>query len=95
MITLPLFGEQIFNEKFVVDVLKVGVRIGLMLEKLVKGERVKDAIEELIDGEEAVARRERARELGKLAKKAVEEGGSSYTNITMFIQDVMHATTPS
>ncbi|XP_074369006.1 UDP-glycosyltransferase 73C5-like [Apium graveolens] len=95
MITLPLFGEQIFNETFVVDVLKIGVRIGLMSEQLVKSERVKDAIKELIDGEKAVERRERARELGELVKKAVEEGGSSHSNITMFIQDVMHATNPS
>ncbi|KAL1815907.1 hypothetical protein ACET3Z_018481 [Daucus carota] len=76
---------------------KVGVRIQLMSEKLVKSERVKDAVKdainELIDGEEAAERRERARGLGELVQKAVEEGGSSHTNITMFIQDVMHATT--
>lgn len=30
-----------------------------------------------------------AKELGEMANKAIEGGGSSYSNITMLIEDVM------
>ncbi|XWS66800.1 hypothetical protein CRYUN_Cryun05aG0231800 [Craigia yunnanensis] len=62
-ITWPLFAEQFFNEKQLVQKLKVGVRVGVEAvvhmgeedksEVLVKREDVKKAIESLIDeGEE-------------------------------------------
>ena len=49
-------------------------------------EAVMRAVDEVIKGE---ARRKRARELGEMAKRAVEEGGSSYLNVRLLIQDVM------
>lgn len=53
-----------------------------------------EAIEELRNGGKAGEIKRRARELGELATKAVEEGGSSHLNITKFIQDViMHVLT--
>ena len=39
-------------------------------------------------GEESKDRRERARNLGEKAKKAVEEGGSSHLNITLLIEQI-------
>ncbi|CAA7041977.1 unnamed protein product [Microthlaspi erraticum] len=48
------------------------------------------AVEELMgDSDDAKERRRRAKELGELAHKAVEEGGSSHSNITLFLQDIM------
>lgn len=99
MITWPMFAEQFYNEKLVAQVLRIGVRVGVEAcvrrgdhqeEKdgvFVKREDVKKAIQQLmdIDGEE---RRKRARDLGGMAKRAVEEGGSSYLNVTSFIQHV-------
>ena len=98
MITWPMFAEQFYNEKLVTQVLRIGVRVGAengMVwgeeEKvLVKRERVKKAIEEvMMDGEDCEERRKRAREFAKMAKKAIEEGGSSYLNITYLIEDVI------
>ncbi|GER45429.1 UDP-Glycosyltransferase superfamily protein [Striga asiatica] len=100
MLTWPVLGEQFSNEKFVVSVAKIGVRVGLEVPVMfgeeerigvqVKWEVVKGAIEELMDGgEEGQRRRERARELGKMAKRAIEEGGSSYLNMTRLITDVV------
>ncbi|XP_062117406.1 UDP-glycosyltransferase 73D1-like [Humulus lupulus] len=100
MITWPLFAEQFLNEKMVVDVLKIGVGVGVEVpvrwgdeEKigvLVKRDGVKRAVEMLMDGgdEEVKYRRERARQLGEMAKRATEEGGSSYLNISSLIQDI-------
>jgi hypothetical protein len=100
MLTWPLFGDQFINEKLVVQVLKIGVTIGVEdpekwgeEEKtgvLVEKENVKEAICMLMDeGEEGEHRRKRARELGEKAKRAVEDGGSSHQDMTLLIQDIM------
>ncbi|PRQ43680.1 putative hexosyltransferase [Rosa chinensis] len=99
LITWPLFGDQFFDEKLVVQILKIAVRVGVeypmkwgeeeSIGVLVKKENVKEAIDKLLDGEESQARRDRARELAKLAKRAVEEGGSSHLNIELLIHDIM------
>ncbi|KAL5807424.1 hypothetical protein ACOSQ4_030157 [Xanthoceras sorbifolium] len=102
LLTWPLFGDQFCNEKFLVQILKIGVKVGVenptpwgeeeKVGVMVKREGVKTAVEKLMDGEEMEAqeRRERARELGKLASTAVEEGGSSYLNIELLLQDIMN-----
>ncbi|KAM7526151.1 hypothetical protein LguiA_016053 [Lonicera macranthoides] len=102
MITWPMFAEQFFNEKFVVNVAKIGVRIGVEVgmtkaeedEVLVKRERVAEAIEEVMDEEgwEGRERRTRVKELAEMAKQAIEQAaaaGSSYTDIMSLIQDVI------
>ncbi|KAJ9695289.1 hypothetical protein PVL29_010664 [Vitis rotundifolia] len=104
MITWPLFAEQFYNEKFVVQVLRIGVRVGAEFvvkwgeeEKfgvVLKREAVEKAIEQLMEeGVEGQERRKRARELGEMAKRAMEEGGSSYLNMTLLIQDIMQQVT--
>ncbi|CAH2064250.1 unnamed protein product [Thlaspi arvense] len=110
MITWPMFAEQFLNEKLVVEVLKVGVRVGVEIpvrwgdeEKvgvLVKKENVVRAIKLLMvedckyvneddDESEFVRRNRRIQELAVMAKKAVEEKGSSSTNVSILIQDVL------
>ncbi|XP_022745470.1 UDP-glycosyltransferase 73C3-like [Durio zibethinus] len=94
MITWPMFAEQFYNEKFVVQILKIGVKIGVevpMNAKVltVKREDVKKAIKQLVDGgDDAEERRKRAKKLGEMAKRAVEKGGSSYLNATLLIEHV-------
>ncbi|MBA0611255.1 hypothetical protein Godav_011955, partial [Gossypium davidsonii] len=88
LITLPLFADQFSNEKLVVQILKIGVSLGISKptmfgdEKsgfILKKEDVKNAIAQLMDeGNEGIERRKRAKEFGEKAKKAVEVGGSSY-----------------
>lgn len=93
MITWPMFAEQFYNEKLIVQVLKIGVRIGVEVTMhwgeeqnegiYVKWETVRNAIDKLMcEGQEI---RKRAKEFGEKAKKAVQKGGSSYLNITSFI----------
>ncbi|XP_073279579.1 UDP-glycosyltransferase 73C4-like [Primulina huaijiensis] len=100
MIAWPVFAEQFCNEKFIVHVTKTGIRVGVELpvllgeeEKvgvLVKHDEIKTIIDELMDGgEEGEARRKRARKLGEMAKRATEEGGSSFRNIELLIKDVV------
>ncbi|KAK1317348.1 UDP-glycosyltransferase 73C3 [Acorus calamus] len=100
MVTWPLLGEQFLNEKLVVDVLRVGVSVGVQRPcgwvgeeaggEGVGREEIGMALERLMDGGDAGGeRRERAREFGELARKAMEAGGSSYVNLTGVIEDVL------
>ncbi|CAK9157692.1 unnamed protein product [Ilex paraguariensis] len=104
MITWPMFAEQFFNEKLIAEILRIGVRVGVDLpvrwgeeEKvgvLVKKHEIKESIERLMDGgEEGEERRIRAKELGVIARAAVEYGGSTHVNITVLIQDIMKQST--
>ncbi|XP_072992700.1 uncharacterized protein [Typha latifolia] len=86
MVTWPLFAEQLMNERLLVEVIRVGVPVGVRrcsnMEEdrtMVGREELEKAVVELMgEGEEAKERRKRARELAEKAKRAVEEGGSSY-----------------
>nr|AUR26623.1 UDP-glucosyltransferase 73AH1 [Centella asiatica] len=100
MITWPLFAEQFVNEKFLVQVVKTGVRVGVEAvvdmgykEEFgvkVKREDVKNAVECIMsEDEEGEYRRNRAKKLAEMAVKAVEEGGSSNLNMTLLIQDII------
>ncbi|KAK4354416.1 hypothetical protein RND71_026610 [Anisodus tanguticus] len=99
MITWPLFAEQFCNERLIVDVLKTGLKAGMenpvmFLEEEKVGTQVhKDDIKLVIkrvmgEEEEAKTRREKAQKLGEMARRALEEGGSSHLNLTKLIQDV-------
>jgi len=98
IITWPHFAEQFVNERLVVDVLKTGVEIGVkavtqwgqeQTEVTVTRDAVKKAVSKLMDGGEAAEEmRTRAKEFGVKARKALEEGGSSYNNINILIQEM-------
>ncbi|WCJ17672.1 UDP-glycosyltransferase 73B4 [Euphorbia peplus] len=97
MITWPLGAEQFTNEKLITDVLKIGVKVGSLewqswnTEKkaIVGRDKVEIAIRRVMDiGEEGEQMRRRAQEIGLKAKKAVEEGGSSFVDVDNLIQEL-------
>ncbi|KAD3337561.1 hypothetical protein E3N88_33081 [Mikania micrantha] len=84
MVTWPQFAEQFLNERFIIDVLKIGVRIGMEVpvlftqigesKEIINRDGVKEAIQALMkNDEEGEARRKRCRELVLKAKRAMEE----------------------
>lgn len=104
MVTWPLFGDQFSNEKLVVQILQVGISVGVEIPVLwgeenergvlVKKEDIVKAIDKLMDeSKEVEERRRRAKELAEMANNAVEEGGSSYSNVNLLIQDIMQEIT--
>ncbi|MBA0866702.1 hypothetical protein Goshw_023550 [Gossypium schwendimanii] len=106
MITWPQFSEQFFNEKLIVQILKIGVGVGVevsvrwgeeeKLGVLVKKHQVEKAIDMLMDGgEEGENRRVRARELAEIARKSLENGGSSYCNMSLLVRDILEEITKS
>ncbi|XP_061352620.1 UDP-glycosyltransferase 73C4-like [Gastrolobium bilobum] len=101
LIAFPLFGEQFYNEKVVVQLLEIGVSVGSETvvhfgeeEKScvqVWRENVKDSIEKVMgDENENEKIRERARKYADMARKAIEEGGSSYHNMSLLIEDIIN-----
>ena len=85
MITWPLFREQFFNEKLVMDVLRIGVGVGVKQwspdwseaerKEVVKREQIEKAVVLLMgSGQEAVEMRKRAGMLVGIARKVVESG---------------------
>ncbi|KAJ4752298.1 Glycosyltransferase [Rhynchospora pubera] len=93
MVTWPRFGDQFVNENLIVNILKIGVGLGVKMPNfasedavMVKNDDVRKAIYTLMDGGiEADERRERSKNFSEKAKMAMEEGGSSYVNLTDFI----------
>ncbi|KAF8042708.1 hypothetical protein BT93_A1135 [Corymbia citriodora subsp. variegata] len=100
MITWPLFAEQFVNEALVVEILRIGVRVGAKVPVrwgeerkvgvLVRGDEIARAINALVSGdEEGEERRKRAAELGQKARQAMQEGGSSHSNVSRVLQYIM------
>ncbi|CAI8583845.1 unnamed protein product [Vicia faba] len=98
MITWPMFADQFFNEKLLVDVLKIGVSVGSKLNKfwlgiveeiVVKREEIAKAVEILMgNDQEGKEMRTRAKKLGDAAKRTIEEGGDSYNNLVQLIDEL-------
>nr|ADV71370.1 glycosyltransferase GT14K13 [Pueraria montana var. lobata] len=97
MATWPLFAEQFFNEKLVVDVQKIGVAVGAKEwrpwndfgKEVVKKEDIGKAIALLMSsGEESAEMRRRAVALGSAAKRAIQVGGSSHNNMLELVQEL-------
>ncbi|KAI3863905.1 hypothetical protein MKW98_031497 [Papaver atlanticum] len=105
MVTWPMSSEQFYNENLITTVLKIGIQVGVekwnswikdLKDVSVKKEKIADVVSRLMgDGEEAKKMRTTAKELSDMAKEAVEEGGSSYENLTALIQEFMMFKKPS
>ncbi|XP_010447141.1 PREDICTED: UDP-glycosyltransferase 73B3 isoform X2 [Camelina sativa] len=92
MVTWPVGAEQFYNEKLVTQVLRTGVSVGAKKHvrstgDFISREKVDKAVREVLAGEEAEERRGRAKKLAKMAKAAVEEGGSSFNDLNSFIEE--------
>uniref|UniRef100_A0A5B6ZH07 Glycosyltransferase n=1 Tax=Davidia involucrata TaxID=16924 RepID=A0A5B6ZH07_DAVIN len=94
MVTWPLFAEQFYNEKLVTEILKIGFSIGAhqcttrVACDGVKREAIEEAVKRIMVGEEAEEMRSRARAFKDKAWKAVEEGGSSYSDLNALIEEL-------
>ncbi|KAF3571620.1 hypothetical protein F2Q69_00061179 [Brassica cretica] len=92
MVTWPKGAEQFYNEKLLTKVLGIGVNVGatelVKKGRLINREEVDKAVREVMSGEEAAERRIRAKKLGEMAKVAVGEGGSSYSDLNRLMEEL-------
>lgn len=93
MLTFPLFWDQYPNSKRIVDDWKVGLRMkDVDEEEWVVGQgEVSRLVKKFmdLDAEESKGLRRRAAELKDKCMKALEEGGSSCTNLDAFVQEMV------
>ncbi|OAY39232.1 scopoletin glucosyltransferase [Manihot esculenta] len=93
MVTWPVSAEQFYNEKLVTDVLKIGIGVGVkewvrLRGDFVERKAIEKAISRVMEGEEAVEMRSRSKKLGEMAREAVEEGGSSYSDFNALVEEL-------
>ncbi|RLN42651.1 UDP-glycosyltransferase 73C3-like [Panicum miliaceum] len=104
LLTWPHFADQFLNKALVVDVLGIGVRVGVkvpathiwlvkpgeLLEVQVGRDLVERAVAEVMDeGPAGAARRARANELGEKVRAVMAEGGSPDTNVKDMIRHII------
>ncbi|XP_002518722.4 uncharacterized protein LOC8288161 [Ricinus communis] len=93
MVTWPVAAEQFYNEKLITEILRIGVAVGTkkwsrVVGDSVKKEAIKKAVTQVMVDKEAEEMRCRAKNIGEMARKAVSEGGSSYSDFNAFIEEL-------
>ena len=92
MLTFPIFWDQIPNSKWIVEDLKVGWRVkkDVGFENLVTRGEISKLVKRFMDqkSNEGNEMRKRAKELQEVCRGTIVEGGSSYTNLDAFINDI-------
>ncbi|XP_047078825.1 UDP-glucose flavonoid 3-O-glucosyltransferase 7-like [Lolium rigidum] len=97
MVTWPRYADQFYNEKLVVEVLKVGVSVGardyaspMENHEVIGGEVIAESIMALMgNNEQGDAIRKKTNELGVKARSAMEKGGSSYSDVGRLMDELM------
>ena len=97
MVTWPQYADQFYNEKLIVDMLKVGVSIGakdfaspLERHEVIGGEVIAGCIGRLMgSSEEGDALRKKAKDLSVKARSAMAKGGSSYDDVGRLMGELM------
>jgi UDP:flavonoid glycosyltransferase YjiC (YdhE family) len=98
LVTWPRYGDQFYNEKLILEVLKIGVSVGARFSaskledrsEVINGEKIAEGIDRVMGGdEEAEAIRKKAVVLRGKARSAVEKGGSSYDDVEQLITELM------
>ncbi|CAL0305193.1 unnamed protein product [Lupinus luteus] len=100
MITWPVHSEQFYNEKLITQVRGIGIEVGAEVwnncgswktDKLVGRDQIEKVVRRLMeDGDEVEQIRKRAHEFGKKARQAIQQGGSSYNNLTALIDNLRY-----
>ncbi|CAO2813947.1 unnamed protein product [Amaranthus hypochondriacus] len=95
MVTWPLFAEQFYNEKLVTHVLRVGIPVGSKkwrvvhsIEDVVNQDSIQHAVRTIMKPAQGLEMRNRAKILKEMSRKAMEEGGSSYCQLSSLINEL-------
>jgi UDP:flavonoid glycosyltransferase YjiC (YdhE family) len=98
LVTWPRYSDQFYNEKLILDVLRIGVGVGAgcyasklhFRGEVVSGEKIAESISRVMgDDEEARMIRKKAKELCGKARSATQKGGSSSDDVEQLIKELM------
>nr|POF16129.1 crocetin glucosyltransferase, chloroplastic [Quercus suber] len=88
MVAFPQWTDQGTNAKLIEDVLKTGVKVTANNDGIVVGDEIKRCLELVVgDGERGKEMRRNAMKWKELAREAVNQGGSSYSNLKAFVDE--------
>uniref|UniRef100_A0A0V0GIR6 Putative ovule protein n=1 Tax=Solanum chacoense TaxID=4108 RepID=A0A0V0GIR6_SOLCH len=90
MVAMPQWSDQPTNAKFISDVWQTGVRVKAGENGVVNRDEIASSIREVMREEKGIMLKENANKWKKLAKEAVDEGGSSDKNIEEFLKLVIN-----
>ncbi|TVU30827.1 hypothetical protein EJB05_22471, partial [Eragrostis curvula] len=85
MVAMPQWSDQPMNAKYMEDVWKVGVRVRLDANGVVRKEEVERCVRAVMEGEMREEYRKNAMGWKEKSKTALSEGGSSDRNIMEFL----------
>ncbi|KAF5470285.1 hypothetical protein F2P56_010807 [Juglans regia] len=92
MVAVPQWTDQSTNAKFIMDVWKMGLKAPVDEKGLVRREAAEHCIREILEGERGKEIKKNAFKWRKIAKEAVDQGGSSDKNIEEFVAKlVLHS----
>jgi pathogen-inducible salicylic acid glucosyltransferase len=91
MVAVPHWSDQSTNAKYIMDIWKMGLKPPVDEKGLVKQEAIEYCIGEIMEGERGEEIKKNALKWRKLAKEAVDEGGSSDKNIEEFVAKLVHS----
>ncbi|XP_059451864.1 UDP-glycosyltransferase 90A1-like [Corylus avellana] len=86
----PMLAEQHLNARMVAEEIKVGLRVETVdgsVRGFVKREGLQKMVSELMEGEMGKEVRKKGKEIAVMAKKAVEDGGSSCRSMDLLIDE--------
>ncbi|CAK9162336.1 unnamed protein product [Ilex paraguariensis] len=87
----PMMAEQPINARMVVEDIKIGLRVETCngsVRGFVKWEELEKMVRELMEGEMGRDVRKKVKEIGEMAIKAVEKGGSSWNTLNELIDEL-------
>ncbi|XP_050292247.1 phloretin 4'-O-glucosyltransferase-like [Quercus robur] len=88
MVAFPQWSDQGTNAKLIEDVLKTGVKVTANNDGIVVGDEIKRCLELVVGDEEREKEmRRNAMKWKELAREAVNQGGSSYSNLKAFVDE--------
>ncbi|XP_062175714.1 mogroside IE synthase-like [Alnus glutinosa] len=85
MVAVPQWSDQSTNAKYIMDVWKIGLKAPVDEKGLVRRDALEHCVQEIMEGERGKEIKKNAFKWRKLAKEAVDDGGSSDKNIEEFV----------
>ncbi|XP_004493041.1 UDP-glycosyltransferase 74G1 [Cicer arietinum] len=85
IVAMPQWSDQRTNAKFIVDVWKMGIRVPIDEKEIVRGDKLKNCILEIMEGEKGKEIKSNATQWKSLAVGAFGEEGISQKNIMEFV----------
>ncbi|GLJ48508.1 hypothetical protein SUGI_1023650 [Cryptomeria japonica] len=88
MLCSPYFVDQFFNRTYIVDVWKIGLPLESNKDGIIEKGEIAKAVDRLLVGEDGAEIRKQVTKLMRTSRDTVKEGGSSFNNYSIFLQQM-------